>query len=457
MMTTALAVPGERGWLASALARFLPDAVEVCPAHAEVLRRTLESELMASWPAMYLKHYVTNIVTIARADPRLAQDVLLTIWRFQEDRQDVTSMTQGVVSLNSTRKQDIEHIKWLIGEKFRNFIIEGGLRRAVPVLAEATTQDPGPPSMVPSYPVSAGSAVGQVDLWSSPFRCGTAHHSALTISTSFAEVMQTTEITADEADDLVVDLVATVRHPEAWRDLLRAAAEKPAVLGRAFVPALQTGGLLAHPETRSAACMLLRSVVSHLSDTELDDLETAILRAPSLPDNATDERRGAIMDQLVRCLDASRVRHPDLARRLAHLVADGVTPEIIDDDDDLGKLSAEPITLRDYLGNPYDDLTQEERDTLDSLRQAIDPAEKDDADSDALDMLETALHRAVDGTAALFVRVPLHQARELLIRATEVLIKHRAPLPSTPLGELIISLLLDATTLITTDEADEQR
>lgn len=458
LMALALGAPEERGWLATAVASCLPNAIEVRPAHAPVLRRTLDPTLMALWPPKYLNQYLRGIAAIARVDAQLAEEIVLAIWRFHDDSREPIPLLSGVVALTSTRKQDVEHLKWLIGRKFSEYIAEVGLRRAVPVLAEATTpNDRDLPPTVPSYPIVAGSATGQVDLMMGSLRYSGVHEAPLDILKSFVDAMRTTELSANDADVLVADLVSSIRHPEAWRRLLLGAADTPEGLGRAFLPALLSGGLFVHSETRAAAGTLVRSILPHLSDNELDELETAITRIPTLLDDTARGYAGPIVDQLLGCLDVSRIRNPELATRMTQLASEGGPPDLVDFDDEIGELISQPTTLPDYLGKAYNQLTDEEGKVLESLRHAIDAAEGD-PDPKVADVLESALRLATTKTESLFQRDPEHMARELIIRAAEVLITKANPAPGSPCGELIVSLLLNAMTRGAIDEeAGEQQ
>ncbi|GHH42186.1 hypothetical protein GCM10017774_38080 [Lentzea cavernae] len=410
LMTAALRQPAEREWYGQQVARYLPRTLGVSPEPANVLRRTLTPEIMGGWLTRYLDFYVDNIALIATADAQLAEDVLLSSWRLHDDSEAVTPVSQGVVAITSTRKQDVAHLKWLIGQKFEAYLAAVGLERAVPVLATVTTAEaPYLLTSASSYPVEAGAASGRVDVVVGSLR-HTVSRESPTIVAAFTEAMRASKMSGADADRFVTAVVLSIRHPEAWSGVLHAAAENFDVLGRAFVPALLAGGLFVHSGTRESACALVRAAASRLSPPEHGVLVAAI---QSLPVD--------VADNVVELTEVAELT----------VVAEQLPLTVVDVDEAAVPLPAHAVD--------------------EALKQAIDAASVDDAEPRLVDALEAELWRAVHDE-------PEEYTESLVIWAADVLVAHRRPKPGTPLGELVVKLCLAAAeTTSSEDGAVEQQ
>jgi hypothetical protein len=452
LMRHALAEPAERGWLASAVAQFLPQAVAVTPQHAVVLRQALAPNLMATWPTAVLRHFVNGIGSIAAGDAQVATDLLLAVWRFEETSDQVTALIRGVLTLTSNRQQDFDNVKWLTGEKFYDFVTAAGLRHAVLLVAEATAlHDP----YLPAYPIALGAISGKVFALAISLKFDAGHGAALAIVDTFIRVLRQAELDATEISELVGHLVAVVTHPEVWRLLLIAAVENPEVHGRAFFPVLLSGGLLVHTDTRAAAGGLIRALSPIVSDTEHDELELAIRDAPQLLPTLDGEREKRIVDQLLGCLDPARVRDPALSDRLAKMIGNNELLEIPVPGD--MEMIYESTTLRDYLGDEgHEELADSDRDVIADLRKSVDAATQGDA-PELIPPLERALRRALHVPQARLGlnTTPSKRVWQLIIDAADVLARKSTPTPDSDLGASVVSLLLEAAGTPATEDDEE--
>jgi hypothetical protein len=428
-----------RQWLGTRLAMFLPWAVAITPGHAEVLHRTLQLDVFESWPPNYLYHYVEGIGAIATGDAEAARDVLLAVLGFDETSEDITVLTEGVLTLTSTRRQDVTSAKYAVGQHMPEFIAKAGLPLTTAVLAAAVQMDDsGLPGEVRSYPIRTASADGYVDLTASSLEFSPGHGAAEEIVNAYTQGMDELDIVTVDMRALVDDLVETIHHPEAWRHLVTTAARRPTELGLAFLPVFTSGGLLVHPDTRAAAGDFIKAVSPVLPPAEHAILEQAILAAPSLLNEPAVDRATRLLDQLASRLDPDRIQHPDLATRANMLLAGEGQPEIPEPAD--MEMMRIPDTLRDHLGDTeHDQLNDEQRETLDALRQAVDAA-ANNATTEQISTLEHAVRQALEadlGGHSSAVTL-------LVLRGASVLI-HKARLdPGSDLAALIMPVLLDA-------------
>lgn len=441
LIRIALAEPAEREWLATGIARFLPQAVAINPEHTTVLRRTLEPDIMVLWQPRYLDYYVDAIDTIAVGDAEAARDVLLTVLCFDEDREEATPLSEGVLSISSSRRKDVDMAKYHIGSRMRAFITAAGLDLAAGVLAQAVQlRDAELSDDMPGYPIVVRSARGQIDAFGPGLKFGPGHGVAEAIVAAFTEALQDVDPDAVDLDMLVEDLVARVRHPEAWRHLLAGAARRPVVLGYAFLPTLLSGGMLVHDDTRAAAGLLIQAVSPILPDADHQSLEQAILDAPRLFHTPSEERANRLIDQLGGCLAPQKIHDAALAARIKRLSESGRTPAIPEPDD--GQMTMEPTTLREYLGLAQDDmLTDTQREALDALRHTLAALPNDITPEQVAAVVQT-LHRALETG----VTRPDHigPGSELVLRAIETIVRTSPPAPDSELAALVIPLVLGA-------------
>ncbi|WP_409464810.1 hypothetical protein [Amycolatopsis sp. GA6-003] len=436
LMDIAVEDPAELEPLASAVVRFLPRAVAVDASLSGSVRSSLRAGISASWPPRYLYHLVDGAALIAGADPDLACDLLAFVLGAGTDSDEPLPLHEGVVSLTTTRRQDLEMAKHAVGTVIEEFIELAGLARAVDVVAAAL---PGKPEM-PAYPLACRSARGQVDLFGPYLRYGPGHGVAATVVTAFAEALERRHDAEAELDPVVDSLVGRIRHPEAWTEFLAAAARRPAGLGHKFLPTLKSGALLAHNDTRHAAGALIRAVRPTLSHSEHHAVEQAVLAAPGLLPDPCGPGAEIMLDQLCGCLIADQIRDPSLAWRARRLADGEGPPEILPPQPPVGSIV--PTTLSDYLGERDAEITNpEQRAALDALRGLL-AAQSDTLASEDAAALKAALRRALDlGVTGADCRAP---GAEIVFRAIERLIRASAPQPDSELAALVMPVLLRA-------------
>ncbi|UOZ05686.1 hypothetical protein [Amycolatopsis sp. WQ 127309] len=452
LMSVALEEPSGRERLATAAARFLPRVIAIERSHSHLLRATLEPEIMVLWSPRYLYHYVEAVDVIAAADPDLARDLLVKVLRWSDDSDDVSPLIQGIVTMTTTRRQDLEMAKYEVGRKMAAFIAAADIARSVEVLAEALRPESDEPTTeVGGYTISVRAAQGQVGLYGSWLQYGPGHGAAKAILTAFVAALLEVPIGDADLDALVEDLVRRIQHPEAWQALLVTAAERPADLGHAFLTVLGSGGLIAHSQTRAAAGKLIRAVGPSISTAEEHDLEQAILAGPSHFVHPSDEATEHLLDQMCGCLDIDKIQDSALAER-AHLQAEAGGPPPIPQPH--GPVAGiEPLTLQDYLGKQDADLTDfQQREALDTLRTLVDTLPTTPSPDQ-----QTALEQALRQAVAAGVGGPDHRlpGAEMIFRAIEALVRAKPPEPDSGLAKLIVPLLLSAADSDDTPDEEE--
>jgi hypothetical protein len=438
LMTAALAEPADRGWLAQRVAMLLPGAVAVDPSHAAVLRATLGPSVMGVWRPEVYRQYVDGIEQLVAGDADVAAEVLVAVWRFEPTSDEITPMSTGVLSLTSTVRQDADHVKWLTGEKFAAFSATAGPRRAALVMGAALeSRRAADVGYAPNYPVMFGSVSGSVDRLADDLRHGAGMGAAGKIVDAFVELVA--RVPVAELSDILAAVTAEVPHPDVWRLLLEAGASHPDTLGRALLPALRSGGLFAHTDTRSAAAKLAAALCGTVDDVTYADIEAAVLAGAAL---LTESPAAAdrLLDQLVGILPAARIADPSLATRRASLDAAGDFPTIPEPQG--FEAHSVPITLEDLLGKEQVEMLDvDERSMVDELRSTLSAA-RDSAEPDAIECLQEALKRMLGEPHRAPARD--HPAYGLVVSACVTLARRMATPPDTDLGDTVAEVLLDA-------------
>jgi hypothetical protein len=440
LMVVCLAAPNDRAWLASHAAQLLPRAIAVDAAHAPTLLRAIDGDSFAAFGSEVMRQFVEGIGFIAAGDPGAASSVLSTLWTWREEREETTHISQGVLNLTSTRKQDLDHVKWLSGQKFTEFTAKVGLLRAVNVVASVLREDSEKYPAITREELHAFGATGELRTIANGLDSGPGHGAALTIVEAFIAELGAATVSEAYAVAVVKAMVASISHPEFWRKTLVAACELPA-WQIPVASVLASGALLINFETRAAAGKLM-TVLSRTLDgrDHARLLEEPIRRAAALIPPDAAKRREHTVDQLLGCLDPTRVQNPDLRSRLTTLLNAGDPPQI---PEPRGmKAFWAPLDLREEIGaETHDALSDSAKNALDELRAALDASQDDRSESSVHD-LTTALERAAaqpDGRDA-------ESVQELISRAAERLASAASVQPGTDIGELVAQILLTATT-----------
>lgn len=440
LMEVCLQARADRAWLARRVSQLLPGAVTVDAAHARTVLKAIDSASLAAFGPEVLRHLVEGIGLIAASDPDAATEVLSTVWAWEEDSDETTYITQGVLSLTSTKRQDVDNIRWLSGQKFPAFIAQAGLLRAIKVVGSVLRADSERyPDMTPDH-IGAFGAEGKLLPVAHGLKYGPGHGAASTIVDAFVTALAADPVSEAEVVAVVYEVVKHVSHPEFWRRLLLAACDVP-VWRMPLAAALSSGALLRNFETRAAAGRLMGELSKTLGPVDHARLlEEPIRRAAALFPPDADESRERAVDQLLGCLDVARVQDPEFRLRLSNVLAVGDPPALPEP----GRVEGfwEPSELRDALGRELDDgLSGSARSALEDLYTALAASEGDGAESPTA-ALGAALQIAVADEG-----IPdAEPVRELITRAAERLARESSVRPGNALGELVAQILLKAAT-----------
>lgn len=421
--------------LAGAAARQLPRAVRASPAARAAVGRLLDDDTaMREWGGTVLTWLGEAVEALVSVEPGLARRTARTVLTFQEKRDAQVSFGGSpLLALHESRQQQAEHGAYALGEAFEA-ICAADLRTAVEILCDLA-EDESDHLDDGKWPLSVHGASGYLrsgrDMSMTPRDVGEKAAAAIGAALSDAA--------ASDGAPAVAVLVDRLHNAAAWAELM-ASPRNAAALGRSLLEALESGALLGHPETHSAAAGLVAALANEAGNdpAAAARLETAVLRAQSLIDaNGGPARR---KDALLGCLRPGTIASPELARRLGELGPEGPPPvepwirfmtsftpwSIVDGLADEGVVLPPQIeraakALSDELkagGNGRDERPEDERRLLEAFAAA-----------DTVFALGQGLHPRL---------------AMLLVEGAAKLARDGRVLPGTTVGDRVVAVLLDA-------------
>lgn len=327
VMRCALSDPSgsAREELAMRTADALAKAAVVNPGEVGLAIDTVISPAaMAVWGGRVADRLIQHLGTVAQADPGLAQRLALSVWEFEDQRDEATAIVKSmIIGLTSTRRQDLEMARYGTGEKFPAFLAASP-EAALQFLMAVLDRD-APPSESPR-------AVGQLPrVYRSPSLEFTAGHGALNamaraLDTFLASLASKQDPPGHAAADHLMQVAASrLTNHQVWCMLLEAGTANPDSLGRHLLPLLDGSDLLGHYTTNPYVAKLAAALSPVLTPPQHARLEQAILRAhdPLDPDG---NRTQNLTDSLLRQLDSNRVQNAAAQARLAELDSQGGPP-----------------------------------------------------------------------------------------------------------------------------------
>ncbi|MGC4862883.1 hypothetical protein ACLQ23_26860 [Micromonospora sp. DT41] len=428
--------PQPREQLAGYIARQLPPAI----AHSADVRTAVtavldEPDTLAVWGGTVLNWLADCVVAVAPVDRDLAQRIALTVLTFKETRDEQVALGSGpLLSLNMSRRDQASHSNYRLGQAFPQLcamdLLLGAEIFCQMVAGDTRSADRN------DWPLTMPGANG----WLGWGREITVH--SRDVGTTAAAALSAALAEADRtvAQLAVAALVERLHNTSAWAALMPV-TDSAADLARALLPALDSGALLAHPDTHAAAAKLL-SALAHDDPTLAGRLETAVLNAYTLAD--TNACPYQVKDALIGCLRPELITSATLIARLTELGPDGPptaappprptatfgTWSIID------RLGDRGVTLASAAAAAAVRVLDETLDT------ALGANQQDRAAA----VLQLP-RLFIDADTELTAVQPLPaELRLLLVRAAQTLAYNSQVQPTTTIGQRVLAILTDAAT-----------
>ncbi|OMQ28569.1 hypothetical protein BK799_29590 [Rhodococcus sp. D-1] len=419
--------------LAGAAARQLKYVVGISESARNAVHRLLTDEnALSQWGGTVLTGLAEAIVLVAGHNPSLARHIATTILTYDEDRQGQVSLIRSaLLPLNEARRQQAEHSIYVLGKRFGE-LCTSNLLVATEIFCDLAEDTHATPT-IEKWPVSVANSEGWLQERSDQLR--NTHD----VGQTAARALSTALANADtsDAEAVIAVVVKRLHNTEAWAALLTS-DDNAVNLGRVLLPALQSGALLAHPDTHHAAATLLGAVAMS-EPTLTSQLEQAVLNAYALAD--LNHVHSRVKDALIGCLDAGAITSALLKARLEELGPDGL-PEI---------LSPYPtITAATRAWSPFDEMPAQGI----QLRREVESAGRDldaevqrvnngvDARPEA-ERLLPELFATADAVFTAYQELPPILER-LMADAASALARDPRVKPGTSLGDRVLTVLISA-------------
>jgi hypothetical protein len=439
--------PGAYEQVAVAAARQLGAAVNVDQRHARVVTGLLDDQAaLSQWGGRVLAELVEAIPQVARADAALALRLARTVWAFDEPREETVALVASpLLPLTETRRDQVDMARWSLGQAFPE-LCRTELATAAQIFAEIANTDRFPARDAPqdrqAWPLVAGEARGWLSYGQDLGFLG-GHDAATTMAAAMRDALAEAGSEGREPGPVIEVLVASLHSAPAWAAILTDAPQVDG-LAAAVLPALDTGSLLAYPDTHEPAGRLLRVLASHADAAQHARLEAAVLAAGERAE-AAGMRADRVTDALLGCLDPARITDEALKARLAALAAEGGPPPLI---------TTSPVEMlfdgRTTLSDRLEASDEPVSAALQSAAEALDEDLSRLADGPA-DERATARERVPERFLAAHVAgawsptAPL-AIRHDLVRAAAMLASDDRAEPGSTLGARVVAILLEAAT-----------
>jgi hypothetical protein len=283
----------------------------------EAVGRLLDDEAAVNqWGGTVLTWFPDAVASVLVSDPQLARKLAAISMTFEETRDEQVALgSSAILRLNESRQKEASHVADRLGEIFPQ-VCAKDVVTAAEIVCDILRE--GEPTSHPhQWPISAYGANGYVEngygFSLSPY---TNDNEQKMLAALSAALLGASVATARGA---VRILVTRMHSAFGWAALMERPTDA-ASLGRILLPVLESGALLAHPDTFSRAATLLKAVAQ--ADTVSSaEIEAAVEKAIDLAD--ANGRTEHVKDVLVGCLGDSGIGNVGLARRRERL---GETP-----------------------------------------------------------------------------------------------------------------------------------
>lgn len=418
--------------LAGAAARQLPHTVGTSAAVRAAVQRLLDDDnALGQWGGTVLSDLAEAVAPTAPHDPDLARRMAATILTFHETRDEQITFGGGVLlPLNESRRQQATHGTYRLGQQFGQ-LCAANLRVAAEIFCDLAEADSRPQARN-SWPLSAADANGWLQFGQdmSTTVHGVGEVAASALAAALAQVDPT------DAEPVVALLVTRLHNAAAWAALIERADDRLS-LGRALLPALESGALLAHPDTHPSAAGLLSTLAEH-EPALAAQLEAAVLRAHELIDKNDGLRQ--TKDALIGCLRPGSISSSSLSARLDEFGPDGPptpSPRV------QVTATVTPWSMFDEMAEQGVDLDASVEAAARALHDEIQHVRNRTDQSPNTETRLPDLFADADVAFASQESLP-SRLRYLLVEAAALLARDPRVLPATRVGERVLAILTAA-------------
>ncbi|OAT67099.1 hypothetical protein AWB85_13060 [Mycobacteroides immunogenum] len=423
--------------IAGAVARQLKYVMRVSPEVRQALQRLVNDQsALKQWGGTVLTWFPDTAAAVLNEEPQLARTLAAVAVTFKEVRDEQVSLSgSAIVGMNESRKQQAGRAAYQLGEIFSD-LCEKNIVTSAEIICDLLSGE-DEPADAHKWPIAAHGKVGYIEdgygLSLRPRTNQDEHKMLAALSKALLTV------STEDADSAVSILVDRMHSAFGWAALLDQPSDATA-LGRILFAALESGALLAHPDTFPHAATLLAALVHDGGGLSVR-IEGAVRNAIALAD--TNGASDHLKNVLVGCLKDTDINDAELVRRRENL-GDSV-PDIPPPLSVYGESTA--WSMVDDFQRYGVKLAQEVEKAARELDSAL--AEVQNGGKAATEAVDRLLAAFIHASEA-FANAETHPWLELLlVRAAARLAYVVAILPDSPEGNQVLQVLRDAA-----DQAD---
>ncbi|GAA2305025.1 hypothetical protein GCM10009853_072610 [Glycomyces scopariae] len=300
------------------------------------LMEVISSATMSVWDYDVVRRLIDQIPAIIVKDPAAAVEIAASVWEFEETRDEATSMMHSqIFDLRSNRKQDLESLRYTVGEVFPK-MAASNLTAAAQLLLRIVERT----QMLQSWHTAISAGAPPHVRYGDNLRYTGGHGAAATIADALVDQIQTAsdrvldqglQPVSDEVQSSGIDLGQVVgllaeklTHSGVWERLLYHAASAPSLAMARHLAPLLSRSLFACDDTWLAAGHLFQRTSPVLEAEEHYAIEAAILSATE-PSRGPEEEQWLLhrRDTLLRATDPEHISHPSAQEHLQDLMESG--------------------------------------------------------------------------------------------------------------------------------------
>lgn len=427
--------------VAGAVCRQLPAAISVDPAVSDAVERLLDDEeALRQWGGTVLG-YLPDVVRVLLVTKRaLARRMASIVWGFHEQRDEQVTFAGGaLLPFRESRVQQAQHGAYRLGELFGELCaadLVGAALIFCDVAATGIMASSTAATAPQDWPLVTSTATGWLQYG---YHLEFDAHGAATMMAEAigAELARRARDGVDTSAAVTV-LVNGLRNTAAWAALLGGGEDKEA-LGRALLPVLASGSLLAHPDTHENAGRLLAALAQAQAPVPSAELEAAVAAAGEIA--AAQGMSMRLMDELLGCLRPNAVTSAPLVSRLDELAPAGGPPPLTPRAQVTATVT--PWSMVDDLREQGVQLTPDVEVVMRGLHSeyVLAANSRDDRPEAERQLPDTFL----SADAALAEQPDLDgRLIALLVQAAALLAADPRVLPRTSVGDRVVQVLLDA-------------
>jgi hypothetical protein len=417
--------------IAGAVAQQLKYVIGASPEVRQAVHRLIDDQsALNQWGGTVLTWFPESAAAVLSEEPHLARALATVATTFREERDEQVSFGgSAIVGMNESRKQQASRATYALGEMFSEFC-DKDIVTSAEIICDLLGGEDEPPDS-PKWPITAHGKVGYIEDGYGLNLYPHTNQDEQKMLAALSKALLT--VPTEMADAAISILVERMHNPFGWTALLDQPSDA-AALGRILFAALESGALLAHPDTFPRAARLLAAVV-HEGGEPSARIEYAVRDAIDLANanGASDH----LKDVLVGCLKDTDVNDAELARRRANL-GDSV-PDIPPPLSVYAESTA--WSMVDDIQEQGVKLAEEVEKAARALDSALTEVQNDKAPEGAVDRLVAAFMHANETIS----NAEVHPWLELLlVRAAARLARTNAILPDSRQGKQVLQVLKDA-------------